>query len=114
MEDVRVRQQPLDLGVIVLLDAVVVVEGLLGAGTLVELEALFVEGVFVLVATDVGDGDWDGCGGTDVGFWLPDYGRRRGTAIARIFVVVEGGVDVVGLGGGVVGGDEGLECGGVP
>lgn len=68
-ENSRVLEQLLGLGVVLGLDLGVVDKVLFLAGVVVELEAVAVERVVGLVARDVGDGDLEGEGGSEVCLW---------------------------------------------
>lgn len=93
--DVRIFQQLLCLGIVNALDLFIVEKVLLGAGVVVELEAVGVEGVVQFVTGDIVDGcrgclDWletVGCRIADV------VGGWRG-AVGVVFEVVQGFLDV--------------------
>ena len=96
--DLRILEQLLDLRVVLRLDLLVVDKGLFHARVFVDLKTLLVEREILLLAADVMHRHVKGLDGAFVGFGLSDVGGRGLAAVAGVFVVVQGGVDVVWLG----------------
>lgn len=87
----------LDLRIIHLLDVRIVREGLLVTDVSNDLEAGLVQGIPLLLAPDVADEVRQRLRGAEVRFRSVDVGRRRGLAVAEVFVVVECGGHVSAL-----------------
>ena len=93
--DVRIFQQLLCLGIVNALDLFIVEKVLLGAGVVVELEAVGVEGVIQFVAGDVVDGCRGGLDGLEaVGCRIADVVWGWRGAVGVVFEVVQGCLDV--------------------
>ena len=91
----RIFEELLSLGVILSLDLFVVEKVLLYACVLVELEALLVEGEFLLTAADVMDCHVEWLDRSLVSLGLANICRSWRAAITRIFVIVQRGVNVM-------------------
>ena len=94
----RRLQNIFDLGVVDALDFRVILECRFLADVLIDLETRLVQGVLILFPADIMHDYRSRLGGSLVRLRLVHVGRCRETAIAGVFVVVEVGDHVVGLG----------------
>ncbi len=89
-------QDVCDLGVILLSDAIVVLELGFATGVLVDLEARLVQGVLVFFSTDVVHEHGSGRGRLIGSRWLADVASCWKASITRVFIIAEFCNDIVG------------------